>query len=1377
MLLLGKRPDADSRPCPERARAGLPLSPNEERYVLTEAMASEMVGNPLVVRIRGAFDPDRFTAALQDACDRHENRRCGFEPSADGRFTRYVEATASLTVQRRAMPGASQDAVRDAIEAWFYQKAGFTPATLHRYLLIQVAEDDHVFAYFLHHATTDATTTRAFIAEVFDRYAGAELGPAPVPYSEVWDWDWAASDAYRTAEAFWTERLGGAQDIAGLPEDRAGRAQAVAARPVRLRLGQDVVGTIKDAAARIGVSDFTYVYAACLVLLTRLTGRAQVFTTFQSAGRRNIPNAEGAHGVFSNGLILATPVDETESVAVLAGRLKGEIRAALEHEIFPYHHAIRRTGVAPHFGINWFPALETFDCPGLEITRPDMSYGRYDHDLNVRFIREDDTGTIDLIVFYRAEAFSRTRVEAIAGQIEMLLVALAADVEEPIATVRSADLAPEGLLPDPAAPLPEGGDELIHSRFLDRARETPDAVAIVGPGASHTYAEVEQRSRDLALRLRAQGVGPGDRVAILAERRAELIWSLLAVTRLGSVFAVLDSDHPPARLAALAAICAPRLIITTGGPDLAATARRLADAQGCAVFDPIAPASQDTAGLDAADPAAPAYILFTSGSTGQPKGVAVSHQPLAHFVDWQARTFGLTAADRVTLLSGLAHDPLLRDVFTPLSVGAAVLIPDPAIVAAPGELALWFRKTRATLTHLSPAMGQVLAAGASKARELPDLRLAFWGGDLLRPARIEELARLAPKARHINIYGATETPQAAGVFEWDGDLTWKTMPVGKGAEGFQLLVVDADKRPVGLGEAGEIAVRSNWLSLGYVRDGKVVAPDDRGLDGLGRRSIYYTGDRGLILPDGSVMALGRLDDQVKVRGYRVDLSEVTAALLGCAGVRQAVVLPDGEGEALRLAAFVVAGPQATEAELRTGLIQRLPGYMVPHTIRRLDRLPLLPNGKTDRAALLALLDAPPPPPPAAKPAGRATDTERALIEAWSSILATGGVTPDASFASLGGDSLSYVQAYLATEEVIGEAPVGWHLMSISELAGAKQTRNSAWSVIDSPLLVRALGICLVVAGHFHLTHTGLAGGGATRALLVVSGYMLGSLTLQQAFKTGSAQPVLRAFWSIFVPTAAFSALIFLARLPGDQPPASYIYLFNADFTDFAPLVRAGQDGDNYLWYVHCLLHMMLILYLALLGLKAAGRFGIGRRAFLLGLFALSCLGRFALPAVWDPRFFGGFYDGFVVANYLPTTHLPTLLLGALIATAVSWRDKLLLAPLIVVYALASAYFYGSGPGLYFLLGSLLVVALPRVSVPRAIAPAVFALAGASLWIYLSHMLLRDGLGKFGLDGSPPANVVVALAVGVGLWSGWSVVLGYANRRAKGSLALQSDAAV
>ncbi len=1374
---------------PRRLREGLRLSPNEERYLLAESLTNQIYAAPAAVRLIGPLDPDALEAALKATCDRHEARRTGFELGENGRFTKYVEETSTMVMTRLDMPGASEDELREIVRGYCYLKGDYTPESLHRYLLIKLGENDYVFAFALHHATSDGVTFQAFSAEVHARRMGFPIPETPASqYGDYWNFDWENSDAYKAAEAFWMKHFEGVDEVAAWPADLATGAFDRSRPSVSVALEPEAVAATNAAAQAIGVTPFSFFYAAYAVLLSRMTGVDAVCTTFQSAGRRTIGADNGAHGVFSNALLMATRIDERESIAALAGRMRGDIREAIRHEILPYHHLVRNTGLQARYAINWFPEVVNITLNDVEIQTLNLAENQDDDDLNVRVVTYQQQTR--LAIYYKASAFSAERVQAVAETLAAFAVELAKDIDRPVGEVRTADLAPPGVLPDPTAVLPAGGGELIQSRFLARARAHPRALALEHEGGRVTYGELARRSACLGQALRRAGVSPGERVAILAERGPELVTAMLGAARAGAVFAVLDAGDPEARLMSLLDICAPAALVHTGGAPKA-VAERLAGIRGVPVVDAAARhADGGDEGLDTARPESPAYFLFTSGSTGKPKCVAASHQPLAHFTDWQARTFGLTAADRFALLSGLSHDPLLRDVFTPLSIGAALVIPDAATRQEPSALAPWLRKRRVGVAHITPPLGQVIVAGAAKARTLPDLRRVFWGGDELRPQLARDLAALAPNAEQVNFYGATETPQAVAFHRLDPSVPWRSAPLGTGSEGAQLFVVGADRRPLGVGEVGEIAVRSNWLSLGYVEAGRILPPGDRGLDAEGRANIYFTGDRGLHLPDGQVLFVGRADDQLKIRGHRVDLSEVAAALLACPGVRTAVALPVGTGDDARLAAFVTVGRGVREPEIRTLLAARLPTYMVPASIRFVDALPLLANGKIDRKALLALPEA----PASVGPSRRATPVELQLIEAWSSILG-GDITPDSSFASLGGDSLSYVQAYLATEEVIGEAPAGWRLMSISELAALKTAPNTAWSVIDTPIALRAAAIILVVAGHYHLfggpaALAGMAtgaqavaaavanrmGGGATSALMLISGFMMGGLALQQAFRQESAQPLFRTLWSIFVPTAALSFLIFLARLPGD-PPEPYIYLLTADFQDYSRLLAEHKGGDNYLWYVDCLLHMLLMLYLAVLALQVSGRFGVGRRRFLYGLFALACLGRFVLPAAFDPGFFSGFRNGFTVVNFLPTTHLATLLFGALIAGVETRRERWALAPVVLLYGLATAYFYGNGPGLFVFGASTLLLAMPRIRTPRFAAPVVFALAGASLWIYLSHMVLRDAFEAVGLVGQPAVTTAIALGLGVAFWTVWSKGVGFVNRTLRRPLALQPDAAV
>jgi len=1334
----------------ERVRSGLPLSPNEERYVLSEAISAEAYGNPWSVRIRGRLDEARMREAIQRVCDRHEGRRTGFEASGDGHFTRYVEARGRPSVRWLQMPGAPAADVRRTIRAWFFERGDLSPPSFTKILVIQLAEDEFVLANYFHHATSDAETHRAALVEIFDTYAGAAPKGEPVQYSDLWTWDWAAAPAYREAETFWIDHLGGVDEIGVLAEDGGDAGGATWTGPVDRRLSAELAEAAKRAAAEIGVSEFTFHYAVALVLLTRLAGQPRVCTTFQSRGRPRTGAADGVHGVFSNSLILATEVDEAQSIADLAQRLRGEVRMALQHEAYPYHHVIKATGAHPRFGVNWFPELPVLRAPGLEIERPEMSYGNWEYDLNLRFVRYEAAGALDVVIYFREQAFRRERVAAAAEQYAALLAAFARDVRAPIGDTASADLAPPGVLPDLSEPLPSGGGELIQAAFLRRAAETPEADCIACAGATYGYGDVERRSRAVAGQLLAAGVKPGDRVAVVAERRPELVWTLLAVARLGGVFVVLDSAYPPGRLSTLIEIAAPRALVPAGGPEAADLAHRLGREASIQVVEPAGREAGDMPGLDAARPEDPAYILFTSGSTGRPKGVACSHVPLSRFTAWQAAEFGLQASDRFSMLAGLSHDPLLRDIFTALGLGATVTIPDARTVAEPGALAQWFRKAAITVTHITPALGQVLLAGAAKVRALPDLRRLFWGGDLLPSDLTREMARLAPNAEQANFYGATETPQAVAVLRNARAAAGRNVPIGRGVNGTQVFVLDAKGRQAGIGEAGEVAVRSNYLSLGYVEAGRIAPPGDRGPEGR----TYRTGDRGFHLPDGDVLILGRADDQVKVRGHRVELAEVTAALKAQPRVGQAAALAVGEGAALRIFGFVSPARDAPprEAELMAGLAVRLPAHMLPRAVQVLERLPLLPNGKVDRQALRTLALAVQSESSIANDADGASLTERALIAHWSGVLGDHRISRATTFAGLGGDSLSYVQAYLATEEVIGVVPSGWQAMTIAELGAAKRAASRVWSVVDTPMLVRAVSIVVVVMGHLGLL---AYGGGATAGLMVVFGVLFGAFQLTETFAKGSAQPILRGLFRLLLPVMLFSVTLFVVKSAmGKSPDLSVLALYG-NFVDYSRLSSPRWGGHEfYLWFIYCSIQMMALIWLAASVALRLGGTRVTAARFTLAMFALGCVTRFVAPALFIPDFFTQGAPHLTPVNYLPTTHLPTVMLGALIAMAQTPRARLGVLALLAGYVALTAQLYGPSGALVILAGGVLILAVKRLPLPRLLTALVLTLSGASLFIYLTHFQFRGVLRLLGAPDLPALNVAVALVGGVAAWAVW-----------------------
>ena len=421
-----------------------------------------------------------------------------------------------------------------------------------------------------------------------------------------------------------------------------------------------------------------------------------------------------------------------------------------------------------------------------------------------------------------------------------------------------------------------------------------------------------------------------------------------------------------------------------------------------------------------------ACVVFTSGSTGQPKGILGLHGSLSHFLPWMCETFDLGPSDRFTMLSGLAHDPLQRDIFTPLYLGATIMVPDPADIGIAGRAAAWMAHGRVTVAHLTPAMAQLLTEPSSDGQRVivPSLRRVLLVGEALKRQDVDRLRSLAPGATCVNLYGSSETQRALSYHVAGGDLggerVRQVLPLGRGIRDVQLLVINGAGRQAGIGEIGEIAVRSPHLARGYIGKAELTAerfqvnpftgePGDR---------IYRTGDLGRYLPDGEVEFAGRSDFQVKLRGFRIELGEIEAVLALHPAVRDAVVLlrddlPGGGG----LAGYVVPAVAGWTgaAELHDYLWQRLPAYMVPAAFLFLDAMPLTANGKIDRRALsrhaLEIQTS-------GERGAPRTPVEEIVAGLWSEVLGVAQVGPDDNFFQLGGHSLSGVQVVSRLREAL-----------------------------------------------------------------------------------------------------------------------------------------------------------------------------------------------------------------------------------------------------------------------------------------------------------------------------------------------------------------------
>lgn len=960
------------------------------------------------LRLRGALDARALSGALEEIARRHDPLRARFEV-VEGEPVQRIGAPPAVPLAPVDVTSAEADRRADEEARRPFDLRAGPPF---RASLLRLAAQDHLLLFTVHHIAFDGTSTGVLMREMSALYAAFVHGrPSPLPapavrYAEL-------ARRRRAAAPARDEATGDAAPPLSLPTDR--RRPAVPAfrgERAALPLSRALVDGVEALGRAEGATPFVTMLAAFQVLLARWAGQTD-FAVGAPAADRDEPGLDALIGFFVQTLVVRADLDGDPSFRVLIGRVRRATLEAQARADVPFEDRVealrpaRDPGRSPLFQV-MFNLINLPDAtprlPGLTAELGETMPGAR-FDLTLYAYVEGAAPRLE--VAYDADLFDGARMRELLRQLASLFAQVVAAPDRAVGALSLLTREAAAALPDPRAPLPPRWSEALHASFARQARRVPQRIALAAAAGAWTYADLDARSARVAGALCAAGVVAGDRVAVFADRSPSLVCALLGVLRSGAAFVVLDRRHPARRLVDYLAASRPTAIVRLASAGAVPEALAACiDEAGLRVALELAPdgalAPPGSAPLDDV-PAAPdalAYVTFTSGTSGAPRPIAGSHGPTAHFVAWQAEHFALGEDDRFALLSGLGHDPLLRDVFTPLSLGATLCVPDddPELLDEP---AAWLAAEAVSVIHVTPATARLLVRSGDA---LPSLRHAFFGGDALTHGLVAELRALAPAAAILNFYGATETPQAMGfhvVADAPLDRTPERAPLGRGIDGVQLLVVDAGGTLAGVGELGEIEVRTPYLALGYFGDEAATRarflPDAHG--GGGR---YRTGDLGRFRPDGSVETCGRADRQRKLRGVRVEPGEIEAALAAHPAVREAVAVVS-DGEDAQLLAYVALREDAApglSAELREHLRARLPAALVPTAFVLLDALPRTPNGKIDARAL------PPPLPGGASPAqAPRTPVEELLAGLYGALLGAGAVAGHDGFFDLGGHSL------------------------------------------------------------------------------------------------------------------------------------------------------------------------------------------------------------------------------------------------------------------------------------------------------------------------------------------------------------------------------------
>jgi amino acid adenylation domain-containing protein len=1026
-------------PMPNAPLAPIPLSFAQQRLWFLDRLepGSPWYNLAFAVRFAGALDATALARALDAVDTRHESLRTTFALRG-GQPVQVIAPPSPLPLavaDLAALPTAAREAearrlARDEARRPFDLARG----PLCRTRLLRLDAGDHLALLTLHHIISDGWSMGVMVAELgafYQRFTGGggePLAPLPIQYADFAAWQRAELPALMETKLlpYWRQRLGGSLPLLELPADRPRPpVQTFRGSRTPVALAPPVVARLRAVAREHGATLFMTLLAGFKTLLLRYTQETDLLVGTPVANRGQ-SQIEGLIGVFVNTLVLRTDLAGDPRFLALLGRVREGTLGAYAHQDLPFERLVeelqprRDLARSPLFQV--MLGLENaqstpWRVPGLAATALEVDLGASRFECTF-FLGETGEGGVGGHLEYNRDLFDRTTAARMVSHLENLLAGAAAAPETLLSLLPL--LAPAelhqlaGEWNSTARAVPRATTpELI----LERTAERPGATALIWGDETLSYGELATRAGRLARHLRRLGVGPEVLVAIACERSPEMVVGLLGVWLAGGAYLPLDPAYPADRLA--------WMLADSGAPVLLTQERLLAALPPHAArevcldrdWPAIAGGADPTLGARWPAPENLAYVIYTSGSTGKPKGVGVPHGALVNFLAAMGEEPGLTAADRLLAVTSLSFDIAGLEIWLPLHAGATIDLAG-RDEAADGARLLARLAAGATVLQATPSTWRLLLAAGWRGGE--GIK-ALCGGEALPPALGAAVGERAGSLW--NVYGPTETTIWSAVHRVEAGEPG-SIALGHAIANTQLHLLDPRLLPVPLGVPGELLIGGAGLARGYLGRPDLTAerfiPDPYAGEPGAR--LYRTGDLVRRLPSGKLEFLGRIDHQLKVRGYRVEPGEIEAALAGHPAVAAAIVVArEMRPGDLRLVAYVVprgetgAAPLAA-AELRGHLRATLPDPMIPGHFVVLAALPLLPNGKVDRKALPAPAGA--EAAPAAGFVAPRGGLERTIVAAWREALGVERVGIHDNFFDLGGHSLLLSQVHARLRETI-----------------------------------------------------------------------------------------------------------------------------------------------------------------------------------------------------------------------------------------------------------------------------------------------------------------------------------------------------------------------
>ncbi len=1086
-----------------RGQPQAPLSFQQQRVYFIEQLEPESTAYNMLatVEMNGQVVPEALEQSLAKIIERHESLRTVFVKhdgrDPHGQVHQVIQPLRPFQVPvidvRYAAEEEREQTLARHVSQYKSSKFDLSRDLLLKATLVRMADDRYVLMLNVHHLASDDWSMNVLLDELVTYYnhlacgAALDLTAPPIQYADYAHWQHECFTGERSAQhlAYWQEKLRAPITPLDFALDNPRPADPYAGDIVSFHASADLIERLTQSARQMDGTLYMLLLSAYKLMLYRYTGQSDIIVGAPIANRP-LAETQDLIGFFVNTLALRTTVTGELSFAELFQRVRQTTLEAYEHQDYPFEKLVQAAQIErdldrhPFFEtlfnlVNTKKRRETFndfEFRRLRLALPDSKF------LMTVYIEVCPDG-LDFQLVYKRNVLDRARMQAFMSQYHSLLKQLAADVSLAIDGYELRDPHQRRVAQEAHEPQAVPIYESIPQQIARSVAQFPTRLALDAGTGQISYGELDERVNRLAAVLMARGLAPGDHVLIAGQRSVGLIVAMLAVWRSSGVIVPLDTMMAPSRQRAIVEQVRPAAIVR-----LSEASHQDADALFESATDTIIDLASDT-GLVAASHGTPAqgtpahgvaisavttdercdrqyrhtpgqldwpspgprdaaYIFFTSGTTGTPKGIIGCHGGLAHFITWQRDEFAIAETDRVSHLTAISFDVVLREILLPLASGATLCLPPPERDIRSSDIVDWLADARITIIHTVPTLARTWLQGRRRAADVSSLRWVFFAGEPLSDALVTGWRQFAPGGAVVNLYGPTETTLAKTFDRVPETPIPGTQLIGRALPETQILILNRAGRICGTSEAGEICIRTPFRSLGYLHDDD----DGRFLQNPFRRDpddvVYRTGDLGYWAPDGRLAIAGRIDRQIKIRGVRIEPQEIESALAKHPDVESAVVTAiasdvspksgDSVGRGERgdsratgereLVAYVVPRSlykRTSSVALRAFVRSRLSRYMIPSVIMFVDALPLSKNGKVE----LSALPAPVRIAMNGEHAGQAmTGLAGDIAAIWAEVLSVDHIGADDNFFDLGGHSLlmTQVQSRL-TERLTIEVPL------------------------------------------------------------------------------------------------------------------------------------------------------------------------------------------------------------------------------------------------------------------------------------------------------------------------------------------------------------------